>query len=243
MEFDNNPTGSLYTTTQAAERTASAINKTPQPENAPDTRPASEKFASAISAAFSPLLMPSYCAMIAFWATRLSAAPEGARLTSAIVILLLTCFLPLAALLGAVRLGKVSDPRVRDRRQRIYLYPVAIVSYILCAWYLARVHAPSWLSGFFMGVALSCICAFIINFKWKISAHAAACGGMLAFILYIAITGLSDLFFLPWITGAVLITGAVGSSRLILKAHTIGQIIAGIAVAGLCVTAMMVVFG
>lgn len=238
MEFNPIPSGSLYTTPPPSEEKP-APAKPEKPNSPPPSDSGNSGWASFISTGFSPLLMPTYCAMIALWATRLSSAPEGARLSSAVVILLLSCFLPLAALLAAVRLGKITDTRVRSRRQRTYLYPVAIVAYILCAWYLVRVHAPMWLTGFFLGISLSSILAFIINFKWKISAHAAGCGGFIAFMFFIAVNGLSELFFLPWLSGAVIISGAVITSRLFLKAHTLMQVAAGFAAGLVCVSLMM----
>lgn len=215
-------TGSLYSTPyQPAEPPAK-----PEPEPN-DRQSVIHRMAGYISATFSPLLLPSYAMIIAMWTTRLSSAPEGARLSSTVVILLLTCFLPLFALLGAIRLGKITDSKVRSRRQRVFLYPVAITAYLLCALYLAKVHAPQWLVHFFIGVCISSAGAFAINFKWKISAHATACGGLLAFMFYIEATSLSNLFFLPWLSAAIIITGAVATSRLILQAHTLAQTIAG----------------
>lgn len=241
MDFNETPDGSLYTAPSHTD-----IPKAQHPQMPPSSDElqdsAASKFARFFSTSFSPLLMPTYCTMIALWATRLSSAPEGARLSSAIVVLLLSCFLPLAAMLAAIRLGKVTDTRVRSRRQRIYLYPIAIVAYLLCAWYLFRVHAPSWLSGLFLGMSISSMCAFVINFKWKISAHAIGCGGLIAFIFFIAVTGLSELFFLPWISVAMLISGAVATSRLILKAHTIWQVIAGFTLGLVCVSTVLFIF-
>jgi len=229
--MNNIPTGSLYTT-QAPPKEPQTLQSTTPTDNSAGSRKhagnKAEKFAKCISFIFSPFLIPTYCAMTALWATKLASAPQGARLSSAVVILLLTCFLPWATLLGAMRLGKITDTDVSKRKQRIYLYPVAITAYLLCALYLSKVHAPSWLSGTYLGMGISAIIAFIVNFRWKISAHGTACGCFLAFMFYIAINHLSDLFFMPWLSVAVLITGAVASSRLILKSHTMAQIIAGI---------------
>jgi hypothetical protein len=72
---------------------------------------------------------------------------------------------------------------------------------------------------------LSVICLIIINFWWKISAHACGVGtlcGMVFSMSYFFCNNPIMLF------GAVLLTaGLVTTSRLILKAHTLGQITAG----------------
>ncbi len=242
--MNNIPTGSLYTT-QAPTTEPQTLQSPTSTDNSASPRKnrgnKAEKFAKYISYIFSPFLIPAYCAMTALWATKLSAAPVGARLSSAVVILLLTCLLPWATMLGAMRIGKITDTDVSKRKQRIYLYPVAITAYLLCALYLSKVHAPSWLSGTYLGMGISAIIAFIVNFRWKISVHGTACGCLLAFMFYIAINHLSDLFFMPWLSVAVLITGTVASSRLILKSHTMAQVIAGIST-GLIVTGLVSIF-
>ncbi len=247
-EISNIETGSLYderapeVVTQVTEQSpcSSDNSDNKKPENTSTSTIV--KIASAVSATFSPLLIPTYTVMVALWATRLASASESARLSTAIVVLMLTCFLPLAVMLGAIRLGRISDTKVRSRKQRIYLYPVAIIAYSLCAIYLWHVNAPMWLTAFFIGSAVSCACAFAINFRWKISAHGTACGGFVAFMTVVAASGLSNLFFLPWLTTAIIIAGAVATSRLILNAHTPTQVYAGLILGFIGVCTLMLPF-
>lgn len=249
-DISNIETGSLYDDINAVHSVDNHSVKSPYPTDMIQDEPSSDhersllinNIASAISTTFSPLLMPTYTVMVALWATRLVSASESARLSTAIVVLMLSCFLPLAVMLGAIRLGRVTDTKVRSRKQRIYLYPVAIVAYSLCAIYLWHVHAPMWLIAFFIGSTISCVCAFAINFRWKISAHGTACGGFIAFMAIVAATDLSNIFFLPWLTTAIIIAGAVASSRLILKAHTLTQVYAGLALGFIGVCASMLPF-
>lgn len=200
------------------------------------------KVAGAVSSVFSPLLLPTYCSILAMWTTPLHVVSESARLTTALMVLVLTCFLPLASLMAFVRLGKVADTKVRDRRQRYLLYPVAVIAYGVTALYLHHIHAPGWLAGFFLGACLASICAMAVNFRWKISAHATCCGGLVGMCFFIAASGLNDFFFLPWLTGAVMVLGVVCTSRLILKAHTPGQLAAGSFLGIAAVVVMMWLF-
>lgn len=243
MNDDFSNTESFYTEPERKNETPESPAAQPaHPEKAAHTpaKPsARRKAAEVVSSVFSPLLLPTYSAILVLWTTPLHNVRELTRLTTALMILVFTCFVPLAALLAAVRLGKVSDTKVRDRRQRFFLYPVAVIAYGFTAIYLHKVHAPGWFSGFFLGATLATITDMIVNFRWKISAHATCCGGMLGLCFFIAATELNDFFFLPWISGAVLITGAVCTSRLVLRAHTLSQLCAGLATGITAVAVMM----
>lgn len=234
------PGHSFYSTTSAEPSPAAPV-KAPAPKASPAPA-ASPRWAGIVSSVFSPLLLPTYGAILALWTTPLNSVRESVRLTTALMVLVITCFLPLGVMMAAIRMGKISDTKVRDRRQRYLLYPVAVIAYGLTAIYLYNVHAPGWFIGFFLGACLASIISMTINFRWKISAHATCCGGVLGLCFFIAFSGLNSLFFLPWLTGAVLITGAVASARLALKAHTQAQILAGTAVGIAAVIIMMSIF-
>lgn len=207
---------------------------TPAEKKSPDPR-----WASVVSSVFSPLLVPTYAAILAMWTTPLNIVRESVRLTSALMVLVITCFVPLGVMMAAIRLGKISDTRVRDRRQRYMLYPVAVIAYGVTAIYLYNLHAPGWFTGFFLGACLASIISMTINFRWKISAHATCCGGFLGMCFFIAFAGLNNFFFLPWLTGATLVTGLVASARLALGAHTAAQLAVGTAVGLAAVILMM----
>ena len=75
----------------------------------------------------------------------------------------------------------------------------------------------------------------VVNFKWKISGHGAAIGGMLAFLVFLAYNGLNAWPMDGWIFGAILATGITGTSRLILERHTLLQVAAGTVNGAVCV--------
>ncbi len=186
-----------------------------------------DKISKWLSGVFSPILIPTYVFAGVLWITPLAEASEKTRFISALGVFLITAVIPLAAIIVLMRLGRVSDSAVSDRRQRPIPFIVATLSYLGAALYIRCIHGPIWITFFFLGAAAATTGALIINTRWKISAHATSMAGMVAFYVWLAIKGLCIYGMLPWIVVCVILTGAVGSARLVLDRHTPAQVYAG----------------
>lgn len=119
-----------------------------------------------------------------------------------------------------VRRGKWSDFDVSQRRQRYALYPISLVSVILLAGVYAALRAPRQLIVATLALTSANLVDGVINLFWKVSAHAttaACCAALLWEFSPHASWGP------PSTVGALL----VGWSRVELKRHTTGQVIAG----------------
>ncbi|MCC8117821.1 MAG: hypothetical protein LIP09_03610 [Bacteroidales bacterium] len=180
-----------------------------------------------LSGVFSPLLVPTYACAVAFWITPLSYLPERTRLLVSIIIFLLTAALPMAAIIFMIKIGKVSDAAISNKRERGIPYVVTSLSYLAAAAYLGFQHAPHWLTFFFAGACFACLLALVINTGWKISAHATTMGGLCGMMLFIAFNNLGVVWMMWWISGVFLLTGAVCSARLFLHRHSPAQVYAG----------------
>jgi membrane-associated phospholipid phosphatase len=64
-----------------------------------------------------------------------------------------------------------------------------------------------------------------ITIRWKISVHMTSWGGLTGFLLVSSFALRVDILMLILIS--ILLAGALGSSRIILKAHTPAQVYAG----------------
>lgn len=181
-----------------------------------------------LSAVFSPLLVPTYACAIALWITHLAILPERTRFFVSLIVFLITGAAPMATIIFMMRAGKVSDTAISHRKERGVPFIVTAVCYLGVYLFMASIRAPHWLGMFFAGAFASTMIAFVINLYWKISAHGMVMGGLCAMVLFIALDGLGVVWLMPWITGAVLLAGAVGSARLYLHRHTPGQVYAGL---------------
>lgn len=196
-------------------------------------RPAGRVAACAhiISGVFSPLLMPVYATAAALWLTMLRFLPLNVKLWVLAGTFFITGVIPGLTIYVLVRMGRVSDAAVSDRRQRPVPMAAAVLCYSGAAWYMSSMSAPAWLTAFFIGAAVSTVLALIISFRWKISAHSIGMAGFATAIYWMAVHGLIAYSSLLWISLAVAMWGATAWARLYLNHHTPMQIFAGAALA------------
>lgn len=115
--------------------------------------------------------------------------------------------------------GRISDIEVTDRRQR----PPVLIT-IQAIFTLGLVLAFRWGTSFYFSIAvwiyISLLLATIISFFWKISLHMV--GNTMFFVLAVQLIGL------PVVAGIVALS-IVAWSRLVLKKHTVMQLVGGVA--------------
>jgi hypothetical protein len=145
-----------------------------------------------------------------------------------------TVLFPAFALLVMKGLGFVKSFMLHSREDRIGPYLANMIFYF----WMARVffnYKPELtpiLASFMTGVFLTTAVALIANIFYKISMHAIGCGGMLG--IFIIIMN-SNSMLMTWpLSIALLITGVVCTSRLIVSNHTPKEIYMGLLVGLLC---------
>jgi len=140
--------------------------------------------------------------------------------------LIFTGILPAVPVLVLMRKGQVKDLFISKREERTMPYLFSMLSYVFWVLFLLRnLHFPLSLLVYAIGCAVSIFVMVLINLKWKISAHATGVGGLLGGIFGVCYQMALNpvwLFIL-----AILISGLVLISRVYLKAHTLGQVLAG----------------
>lgn len=183
--------------------------------------------AGIISIVSSPLLMPTYAMALSLWGTYLVFAPAAARWQILFMTFAVTTMFPVIVLFILHKIGVIKHPSLNERTDRPFVYAAALMSYLAMAFYLAKINAPQWLSLFMLSAAATALVTMIVNFKWKISGHATCIGGLTALAFFLSYRSLTihnnDTIFIV----AILISGAVMTSRLILDRHTLGQVVAG----------------
>ena len=199
--------------------------------------------ANFMSSALSPLLMPTYGVFLVMWVSVLCLLPYGTRVAVLLVCMGITCILPLIFLSVLRHFKLIKDLHVEVREQRFLPYLFTALCFIAAAYYLYYCHSPQWFIMFMVGSAVTVLVMMLINLKWKISAHMAGIGGVVALVYQIHVQGLSafDLFWL--LCFMIIVAGALGSARLVLKRHDTLQVLAGVVLGFLCVSLTMRFFG
>lgn len=206
-----------------------------------------EKLAGAVarflSAALSPLLMPTYGIFLALWVSVLCYLPVGVRMVVTLVVLGITCMLPMAFIAVLHNAKVITDKRLANPRERWLPYLFTLVCYIAATLYVAHVHSPAWLWAFMAGSAVAVLVQMTVTVWWKISAHAAGMGGLLALLMAIHNFGLEAFPLMGTLCVAILLCGCLCSARIYLERHSFWQALAGVSNSFVCVYTAMKIFG
>lgn len=116
------------------------------------------------------------------------------------------------------RKGALADSDASIKEERSLPYLVAILFYVLGLIILINCRINIISIAFWFCYISNTFVIFVINRKWKISAHSMGAGGPLAAITYVL--GPPGLIF-------TFILLLVGWARIKLKMHTVSQVIAG----------------
>ena len=189
-------------------------------------------FSNIISGMFHPLLMVTYGVVLALTFTYLAIYPPALKLLLAGGAFLSTAVIPGAFILMMVKNGAAVDMELSDRHERVVPYLIFITSIMVCAFYMYKMMLPFWFISLLLGACVALILALLINFFWKISAHAIGIGGLLGGIMGVARIHLINPYWAFIIV--IIIAGLVGTSRIFLKRHTPMQVYAGFCLGFIC---------
>ena len=183
----------------------------------------SRLLASIISFIFHPMLISLAAFLLLIYSS--NPIPENANSILAICFVF-SNLIPIATVLILKKTGIISDLDASQKEQRIFPLMLGILYSGLGFLTLTLLHADALVRGLMFCYMTNTIITILITRYWKISIHAMGVGGPIA-VLWLA----EFQYPIP----ALLILIAVSYSRVILKAHTILQAVAG-ALLGLVLT-------
>lgn len=185
-----------------------------------------KSFAHFISTVFQPLLMPIYGVLLLFVYTYFRVLYLHQFWFIILPVVLFSFAIPGMLIFLAYKVGFISDLSLKVRRERFLPYLITLVSYSVMIFYFHKVGMPSWFLMLISASVVIMIVAIFITLIWKISAHMFGVGGLIGGAMAISyFVERANPYFM--FMGLFLIAGLVGTSRLILRRHTLGQVIAG----------------
>lgn len=185
-----------------------------------------KRAASIISSLFQPLLMPVYGIMLLFVYTyfRLIFMRQFWIITTPAILFAFA--VPSILIFVVYKLKLISDLSLKIRSERFIPYTIVIVSYSAMLLYYYRLGMPMWFLMLIGSSVAVTVIAIIITLWWKISAHMFGVGGMVGGVMSVSFFVEQANPYLLFIALFVL-AGLVGTSRLILKRHTLLQVMCG----------------
>lgn len=185
-----------------------------------------KSIAHLISTIFQPLLMPIYGVMLLFVYTYFGVHYLQQFWVIIIPVALFSFAIPAILIFILYKIGVISDLSLKIRSERIYPYVITLISYSVMIFFYYRMHMPTWFLMIMVSTVAIMIVAILITLKWKISAHMFGIGGLIGGAMSVSyFVEHSNPYFM--FMGLFIIAGLVGTSRLILKRHTLAQVIAG----------------
>ena len=198
-------------------------------------------FFKIITYIFQPLLIPTYGIILLMQLSLFQLFPTSYRLFAIAGTVLFTCILPSLPILFMMKNRQISDIFISKREERTMPYLFSLLAYIFWVLFLWRtLQFPMEFVLLAIGSIVSVVLMVFINLKWKISAHTAGMGGLIGGIFGVAFVAAINPVWI--ITAAIIIAGLVAISRILLKAHTLSQVIGGFFLGFACVFIPVIVY-
>lgn len=180
-----------------------------------------------------PLLMPFYGMILIFNYSYLAVFPFNFKLITSLSVLLFTGVLPAISITLLYKFGKISSIGLNVREDRPLPYLICLLSYLFCGVFLYKIQLPLWVIFYVAGGLASILIDALVNIRWKISAHLTGIGGLVGTAF--ALSRIQLIYPMGLFIILILLTGALGTSRIALNRHTLMQVAAGTANGFICI--------
>lgn len=195
--------------------------------------------ARVISSIVSPLHLPMLGMIVLFMFTYLSMLDTWIKLQVLLIVYVFTVMLPTRLIRYYRNYHGWTLIQTGTKERRMMQYVIGIVCYFACYYIINLMHMPHFIGTIIMAALVPQVACALVNMRWKVSAHSAAIGGVIG-----AVTAFSFLFsFDPtwWLFVLFFMSGLVGTSRVILRQHTLSEVTIGF-VMGIVLAFISVVF-
>lgn len=188
--------------------------------------------ARVVSMIFTPFYLPFVGMIALFMFSYLSQLPIWYQLQLLITIYLFTILLPTLLIRLYRHYQGWNLIELGHKERRMVPYVISIMCYFACISFMESQHIPHFMGSIVVAaLVVQMVCA-IINVWWKISTHMAAIGGFAGALFVFA-----ELFaFNPmwWLCLVLIVAGLLGTARMILRQHSLAQVVAGFFVGFFC---------
>ncbi len=190
-----------------------------------------------ISWTLSPVFIPFLAFVVLFLFTYLRMMPTSFKLIILAIVYSFTILMPSVTIFLFRKINRYSrDEMSRDRVKRFVPFILTSTSYGFCLAMMYRLNIPWYMTGIILSALVIWILCVVINLKWKLSEHMAGIGGIIGGV--IAFSNLFAYNPLLWLCIFIMVAGVLGTARIILKHHTLGEVLSGFTI-GFIVTLLV----
>lgn len=181
---------------------------------------------------FTPFYLPLVGLVALFLFSYMSLLPLAYKLPMLLTVYISTILMPSLLIHLYRRVQGWTSKELGRKERRIVPYLISILCYFGCFFLMEYRNTPRVISIILVAaLVIQMVCA-LINVWWKISTHTAAIGGVAGGLVVYSIA----FSFNPiwWLAFVILLAGMVGTARMILRQHTLAQVVAGFLVGVVC---------
>ena len=173
--------------------------------------------ARVISAIFTPFSIPFLAFLILFLFSYLRIMPIQYKLIVLGVVYCFTILMPTLTIFLFRKINGFSPEDLGERKRRFMMH---------------RLNIPWYMTGIILAALIMMVICIVVNLKWKLSEHMAGVGAIVGgLVSFSALFGYNPVW---WLCLFILIAGVLGTARIILQHHTLGEVLVGFAVGLIC---------
>ena len=188
--------------------------------------------ARVISAIFTPFSIPFLAFLILFLFSYLRIMPIQYKLIVLGVVYCFTILMPTLTIFLFRKINGFSPEDLGERKRRFMPFLLTITSYVFCLVMMHRLNIPWYMTGIILAALIMMVIYIVVNLKWKLSEHMAGVGAIVGgLVSFSALFGYNPVW---WQCLFILIAGVLGTARIILQHHTLGEVLVGFAVGLIC---------
>ena len=190
------------------------------------------RVARIISMVFTPFSIPFLSFLVLFLFSYLHMLPTIYKVYVLGIVYSFTILMPTVSIFLFRKINGIARHELGQRKKRYIPILLTILSYIFCWLMMRRLNLPPYMVGIIFSALLVSVICMIANLKWKLSEHMAGAGGVIG-----GLVAFSELFSynpVGWLCIFILIAGVLGSARIVLRHHTLGEVLAGFVVGLVC---------
>ena len=184
--------------------------------------------ARVISMIFTPFSIPFMAFLILFVFSYLRIMPLQYKLIVLGVVYCFTILMPTLTIFLFRKINGFTPEDLTERKRRYVPFILTITSYVFCLLMMHRLNIPWYMTGIILASLVVSVICIAVNLKWKLSEHMAGIGGVIGgLVSFSALFGYNPV---AWLCLFILIAGILGSARIILGHHTLGEVLSGFTV-------------
>ena len=184
------------------------------------------------SIVFTPFSIPFLAFLVLFLFSYLRIMPILYKGSVLGIVYCFTILTPTITIFLFRKINGFARQELSERKKRYVPILLTIISYVFCLLMMRKLNIPWYMTGIiFVSLVISIIC-ILVNLKWKLSEHMAGMGGIIGGL--VSFSALFSYNPVVWLCLFILIAGILGSARIVLGHHTLGEVLSGFVVGLVC---------